>query len=489
MAQVNVKIKDNAEVEKKIQQTAKKLNKKYSKKRWVNEKRLLKEQTPLQKCLSIFANILFWSALIICCLLCLVTVVSRVQKRPATFIGYNYMQITTESMEASGFFVGDNIAVRSVYTDSLKPGDKIAFYVYPNSYNQYYKVKRTKLNQFSDGIEYKLNIQGMFNYDNKQVKSAIQANSSIVFHEIVAVYEDENGERWFKTKGSSRVTEDFWSINEKMVIGVYDAGFISRTMNGLLHFLTTNKGLITIIYLPQLLIFAYAVGLAIKNVQLAFLELDVVEEKRKLTDKICVNNDIGFNMARKTKLKVLAQAEDDEKLEYMALLWHKGTAPASIQKYLMRKSILLRQMKKKLELNRQCQIKLAQGETPTSVAQYYYAEKVKIEQDLARYQQLLKNVHNKYKTAIAVNKSNENKSSQPLTANIQNTSNKQFNNVKNSNQPIIKPQVSKNNIVQPQINEQVQQKPIPNNKVRNILRRDSSTKKIDTPKTRRNSRK
>ena len=397
MKPINIKIKQGTEVEKKIQKTAKNLTKKYSKKRWVNEKRLLNEKTPLQKCLSIFANILFWSALSVCCLLCLTTVVSRVQKVPTSFIGYNYMKVATGSMRASGFNIGDNIVVRSVYTDSLKPGDNIAFYVYPDSYNQYYKVEKKKLSKFSDKVEYKLNIKQMFGMQNDAIKDAAKSKASIVFHQIVGVYRDENGERWFKTKGTSNASMDSWNINEKMVIGVYDDGVVSSCMRDMLTFLSSNTGLIIIIYLPQLLVFALALSWAIKNVQLAFLELDVVEEKRKLTDKICVNNDIGFNMATKTKYKVLAQAEDEDKLEYVGLLWHKGTAPVGIQKYILRKSILLRQMKKKLELNRECEKRFAKGDSPTDIAKFYQFEKQKIEEGAKRYQRLLKDIHNKHK--------------------------------------------------------------------------------------------
>ena len=307
------------------------------------------------------------------------------------------MKIVTGSMKASGFNVGDHITVRAVYTDSLKPGDKIAFYVYANSYNQYYKVEKTKINDFSSEIEYKLNIKQMFGAHTDEVKAAIKSKSTIVFHQIVAVYEDENGERWFKTKGTSNATQDSWNINEKMVVGVYDGGVVNNAINGMLKFLSSSTGLITIIYLPQLLIMGFALSYALKNVQLAFLELDVVEEKRKLTDKICVKNDIGFNMGAKTKLKVLAQTKENEKMRYVSLLWRKGEAPVSIQKYLMRKSIILRQTRKLLELNRKCEKKFIQGESPTLIAKFYRFEKQKIEQDLQRYQRLLKEIHEKYK--------------------------------------------------------------------------------------------
>ena len=385
-------------LQKKIEQVSKRLGKKYNKKRWVNEKGMLNEKTPLQKGLSIFANVIFWVLLTICILLCLTTVIPRANGILPNFLGYNHIEITTPSMTASGFNIGDNLVIRAVNTDSLKPGDKIAFFVYAESVRQYNTLNKTRVNTFSEDKEYKINIRQMFGYEIKEKKQAYKAKSSIVFHEIVAVYEDENGNRWFKTRGTSNGNSvDDWAINEKLVIGAYDDGFVSTTLSKVLTFLASNTGLIMIVYLPQLLIFLLALKMAIKNVQLAFIELDVVEEKRKLTDKICIKNGIGFNMSGKTKLKVLAQAEDDEKVKYMSLLWRKGEAPVNIQKYLIRKSIILRQMKRMLNLNRECERRFARGDKPTLVAQFYQFEKQKIEGETARYQRLLKQIHNKYK--------------------------------------------------------------------------------------------
>ena len=391
-----IKLKQNVEVEKKIQRTAKSLTKKRNKKRKVNEKSLLNQKTGFKKVASTICDVIFAIVLIICCILCTATVVSRANRVPANFFGYNYIHIVSGSMKASGFNVGDKIAVRAVYTESLKPGDMIAFYVYPQSYKTY-NTSSKKVTQFSTETDYSFNIGRMFGAYNKDIKQASKANASILFHQIVEIREDSNGVRWFKTKGTSNAYNDPWYINENLVLGAYDDSVASSVMSNMLTFLSSKAGFILIIYLPQILLFYLAFKWAIKNVQLTFLELDVLEGKRKITDKICVQNDIGFNMGAKEKLKVLASAKDNEKLEYMNLLWHEGTASVGIQKYLVRKSLILRKMTGISKLNKECERRIARGDSPSLVAKFYQFEKQKIEEETARYQRLLRDVHNKYK--------------------------------------------------------------------------------------------
>lgn len=129
-----------------------------------------------------------------------------------------------------------------------------------------------------------------------------------------------------------------------------------------------------------------------KDIQRAKLELDVVEEKRKLTDEICVKNGIGFSMDKKTKYKVLAQADEGEKQTYISLLWKDGTAPTSIKKYYLRKRILLSGMEKLLNLNRECEKRLKDGEKPEKVAKYYLAEKEKITKEQKAKEKRMKNI-------------------------------------------------------------------------------------------------
>lgn len=389
------KIQDDS-VAKKINKTANQLTKKYYRKRKINDTRLLKGKTPFQRIMSGCVTTIMAIVILICCLLCFTMVAGRVQNIPPNFMGYNLMQISSGSMKASGFEVGDKIITRTVDTNTLKPGDRISFYVYKNSYTQFYNVTRHQVTDFDKEVKYDLTLPLAFGFQTDEKREAVKANSKIVFHEIVKVYEDGNGCRWFKTKGSSNTSEDVWYIHEDMVIGVYDSGAISGFMSVLLNFLTSRTGLIYIVLLPLLLLAIIIICDMIKNVKIVFLELDVVEEKRKLTDEICVKNNVGYQMSKNTKYKVLAQAKDDEKMLYLSLLWPNGTAPNSIKKHYLRKSIILRPMRKLLEVNRECEQMIKGGIPPNKVAKYYLTQKANIEEEKSRYKKLLNNIHKKY---------------------------------------------------------------------------------------------
>ena len=134
----------------------------------------------------------------------------------------------------------------------------------------------------------------------------------------------------------------------------------------------------------------------IKDVQRAMLELDVVEEKRKLTDEICVQNDVGYEMDYETKFKVLACAPDDQKMEYISLLWRDGTAPNNIKKYYLRKEINLQSIEKLRDVNRECERMFKDNVSMTKIAKYYQTERAKIEKEQEAYKKTLKELKIKY---------------------------------------------------------------------------------------------
>lgn len=373
----NVTIIEDDSVERAIKKVAKKLDSKYSKKRKINEW-FLKEFTGVKKCLSIVLNILFIVIIIFTSLLCFSCIVSRVNGAVPTFAGYSLMHISSGSMTESGFNVGDNIVVRAVDTNTLRIGDNIAFYVYEESYSSFDLSSSKRLELEDVNAKTNLTISNFFGFQSDEIKRAAKSNSMIVFHQIVGIYEDENGERWFETKGTSNSGIDNWRTNQAYVIGIHDNSAFANMIASILNSLTNNFNFILLILIPFLIFALLIVFSFAKDLQRAKLELDVVEEKRKLTDEICVKNGIGYSMDTKTKYKVLAQASDEEKQEYLSLLWKDGKAPTSIRKYVIKKQIYLSEMKKLLALNRECEKKFHEGENPNKIAEHYIKEKKKI---------------------------------------------------------------------------------------------------------------
>jgi len=392
IATSNPTLADSKYDQKQLQRTAEKLKQKYSKKRKLNEKKVLKQKTPLQKVWSATSTILVSLLIVFSCMLCLTCVIGRVQNVPPTFLGYNYMQIATGSMEASGFMVGDKIVVRAVNTDTLKPGDDIAFYVYRNNYREFYNRTITEITDYAPATQYAFSPRMLIGLQTSEIQEAANPKlaTQIVFHKVVAVYEDELGERWFKTRGTSNPVNDIWNINEKMVLGIYDTGTGGQIIGGLLNFLTSVYGLLLVLLIPLVLLGIMLVSDLFKRARYAVLEYDIVEEKRKLTDEICVKCGVGYHMDTKTKYKVLVHANDEEKAEYCALLWKDGTTPEAVKKYCENKEIDMEYNRKLLAINRECEKMFNQGQSHTKIAKYYLTEKEKLQDTYKREQEKAK---------------------------------------------------------------------------------------------------
>ncbi len=396
---VNILIKEDDSVDRQLKKTAKMLHKKYTKKRKINEK-FLRQKSPIEKFFSGIFDAFCIVLIAFSVYMCYANISARVQKTNPSILGYTNMRIATGSMIASNHLIGDIIMVRAVDTDSLKLDDKIAFYVSPDN-NLVYATEDLNptlipIEQQSTETVYKTDFKTLFSIPSAEIKKEANNRSKQVFHHIIGIYEDKNGERWFKTKGSSNQNEDTWMIHESTVIGIYDDSAFGGVLITMLTSLSSMTGLITWIVVPLVLIIIMVLPSCITDVYRAMLELDVVEEKRKLTDDICVACNVGYEMDTETKFKVLACAPDDEKMEYISLLWREGTAPSSIKKFYMRKSINLKSIEKLRDLNRKCEEMFRDNVSMTKIAKLYQTERAKIEAEQEQYKQTLKELKIKY---------------------------------------------------------------------------------------------
>ena len=378
MNEIKVVTIEDDSVSKKIEMTAKHLQNKYSKVRKINEK-VLKKRSPIQRILSFVFDVFVALVVLLTAIICFSSINSKIQGTCPSFGGYSTMVVKSGSMRASGFEVGQSITVRTCDTKTLHEGDKIAFYVYERDYKSCDIDSLIKINNNSIEGEssYKFSWGSLVGIQSGHLIDAAKAGSTPVFHHIKSIFEDTNGTRWFKTYGSSNGSDDIWYISENMVIGLYDDSTVANVFSGIITAVNSQFGFLVLL-VPVVLLGLIIVFEAYKNLQRAKLELDCVEQKRKITDPICVRNDIGFGMDTKTKYKILAQASDSEHSEYISLLWKKGFIPKNIMKYYMRRDVILGYNRKLCELNKQCEEMFKRGDKPTKIAKYYTEEKQKL---------------------------------------------------------------------------------------------------------------
>ena len=374
---IPVVVNEDDSVQKKLQKTARQLEKKFQKKRKINEK-ALKEKSTAQKVFSILFDCLAGVLVIFAMLLCFSSINSTIQNVCPTFFGYSNLTVLSGSMVNSGFRVGDNVVIKSVNPHTLHENDIIAFYVYSPDYSNFDINACVRVdNDDIPATQLVTSLGSVIGMQPEAIRTAGKAGATLVFHHIRAVFEDENGTRWFKTYGSSNAVDDPWYVSENMVVGIYTNSSSAKFVSALVTAMSSDFGVLFLI-VPILLLGFAIVSECVKDVALTKLELDCVEEKRKITDEICVKNDVGFNMDAKTKYKILAQVPEEQKSEYIALLWRDGKIKNGVRKYYLKRKLLLKYDKQLLLVNRECEKMLLNGEKPTKIAKFYITEKTRI---------------------------------------------------------------------------------------------------------------
>ena len=379
----NSKEKKNEPVQKVIDKTAQKLQQKYSKTRKINEHLLQCRH----KWLKILSQVLSGVCAIFVFLVALLSIgiINCLSNdSPLSFAGFTTINVVGKDMEALGLYEGSDVSVKSINAKTLKEGDIIAFYQYATISNTFEleRIEDVKLETKNIvGPKYQISFLEFFGTQGKTMEQARKNGCKIVFRKIYEVY-DVDGVRWFATWNSTFQDEEKTNpaiddeyVREDLVLGVYDNSGIANFISGSLQLYSRKQGIILAFILPLILMGSIILFQYLCDAQMLKLQLDVIEEKRKITDPICIKYKVGFQMTNKMKYKVLAQANDDEKYEYISLLWEEGNAPINIRKYCLRKKMYLKPVEKLLEINRICQEKLNNGEDPDLVAKYYLEQK------------------------------------------------------------------------------------------------------------------
>jgi len=400
--------KERKREKKDLQRVEEKLLSKYGKKPKSAEL-IFAKRTKIKKVTTIISTVFIIVLSMFCVMLTTSNIFCTMYDSCPTIAGYSSMTVMTGSMNSkyiyidgvayeSNLKIGDNIVVRGVDAETIKIGDKIAFYVYDKNYKQFNFVKKERIYPPSTTqTKYKTSFLQFFGFQSKEICEASSNGARLVIHHVTDVFRDENGKLWFNTRGSSNEPKDNWFISEEMVVGIYCNTGMAAFISIMTWFTSTTPGFVSVIIIPFVLVMILVVMSFIQDIRLGFIIMDVIEERLKLTDPVCIKHEVGFRMNKKEKLKVLVQANDEEKATYVSLLWKQNEIPFAIKKYALRKKILLAPIKKMLDLNRECQEMYKTGEDSAKIAKYYLKEKKKIERQQEKVDERVKNIRKQLK--------------------------------------------------------------------------------------------
>ncbi len=380
MENVNVNLVKSNDVDRLIYNTRGKLKK--------AQKPIIKSEADLEKLvkrnpfirfISIITTIIIFITLIACGFFCVANIYARLNNRPLFIFGVGFMVIASGSMEDSGFEIGDIVAVRSVDVDTLEVGDIIGFYVDRSSYKGFSTSNSTLVDNKDIDLQYLVDKDNFFGTNNSDMKMASFKGCKLVFHHIAEIYEDQEGTRWFITKGSSNNSKDSWKIKETLILGAYDDADWCNSVSNTLKTISTVEGVILCIILPLVLILLVQLVDFFKFLVLAIIEYQLIVGIRKPTDKICSKYNMGMHLSNKDKYRVLSHATADEELEWCNLLWWDAEKLQKHKKFIMRKHVLTAYYKELTNLTKECADKVRSGESFSNVSRYYDKMKNEIE--------------------------------------------------------------------------------------------------------------
>ena len=237
-----------------------------------------KKSAAIKKILNVMFDILFAVVLILLFSFLLIAVQKGHTYKPPELFGNMYVRVSSSSMKASGFDVGDVVCINTCKISELKKGDIITFY--------YCALD-------PENLEYKEDFKD-FETGRKTFKS------SMIFHKIDDIKVDDEGYAWVLTYGTSNVNSlgeisyDGWTRTD-YILGKYKPSTFAKVI----QFITNGTVFIFLVLIPcGITLFT----LLVKIIQTA----DQMITEKKITQ--------GYTNTKKVKSK-LKEVDEDEKYE------------------------------------------------------------------------------------------------------------------------------------------------------------------------------
>lgn len=207
----------------------------------------------LSKAFNIVTDVIFFLVMILLVIYIVISFSAKFSNGVPSYFGYSYVRVMSNSMKASGISKGDIVVLKRVYISELKEGDVIAYYFY-------------------DGPS--PNFTGQPSENPLDFKTNQEAHkTTIIFHQIAFKKVDKDGNTWFKTYGTSNVTEtgepiyDPW-VRADYVIGIYTQSSVAT----FIKFLTSTTGIIVVVIVPS----------AVVCLMLLFSMIDTIDKMMKM---------------------------------------------------------------------------------------------------------------------------------------------------------------------------------------------------------------
>lgn len=278
-------------------------------------KQKIKKQTTMHKILGIVTDILLYPVLILAIVVSGIVLTTRSTNQVIPIFGISFVRVLSGSMVAGGYDIGDVVILNTVDATDIKIGDVIAFYRYSDSEDP----SRAYLEKIEDFDNPPPILSETRVCGTKTKKDAVDAEATVIFHRVVAVFQAKDGTRFFETKGDSNSSKDGTLVRQDFVVG-RDIGTPEWLLN-IFAFCFSTKGMLYLVIIPLgILIFVQLLEI-FELIFALMVERDVLSLKIAYNSEESIKNNIGFEMRDFDKVYFYDIAKDEEKQDVKDFLW------------------------------------------------------------------------------------------------------------------------------------------------------------------------
>lgn len=184
-----------------------------------------KEKWTPKRILNLVLDIVLFPILIFATCFSLSLIITKITKGVPMVFGYAMITVVSGSMRDAGFEVGDKAFIKQTEANELAVGDYIAFFDYVDPAHPCPAT-----------------------IANGEKPTSNPRKNRIVFHEIIKIETDANGDLWFRTKGTDNKNKDTNVIYQDYVIGKHvDDG---KGIVKFFKFVNSTTGIVLLVVVP-----------------------------------------------------------------------------------------------------------------------------------------------------------------------------------------------------------------------------------------------
>lgn len=188
-----------------------------------------KEKWTPKRILNLVLDIVLFPILIFATCFSLSLIITKITKGVPMVFGYAMITVVSGSMRDAGFEVGDKAFIKQTAANELAVGDYIAFF-------DYVDPAHPRPATIANG----------------EKPTSNPRKNRIVFHEIIKIETDANGDLWFRTKGTNNASADYNVIYQDYVIGKHvDDG---KGIVKFFKFVNSTTGIVLLVIIPCVII-------------------------------------------------------------------------------------------------------------------------------------------------------------------------------------------------------------------------------------------